>query len=74
MPRQDMVDWYLVVHLHAYSLIFACEGEGNDVKSNLRKCFISGLSFYTTEKGLSEAFSQFGQVIEGDSGSGKDTC
>lgn len=25
-----------------------------------------GLSFYTTEQGLSEAFSQYGQVIEGD--------
>nr|GMC75234.1 glycine-rich RNA-binding protein 4, mitochondrial-like [Ipomoea batatas] len=28
------------------------------------KLFIGGLSFYTTEKGLSETFSQFGQVIE----------
>jgi len=25
----------------------------------------SGLSFYTTEKALSEAFSNYGQVIEG---------
>lgn len=25
----------------------------------------AGLSFYTTEKGLSEAFTQYGQVIEG---------
>ncbi|XP_059646630.1 small RNA-binding protein 11, chloroplastic-like [Cornus florida] len=28
------------------------------------KLFVGGLSFYTTEKGLSEAFSQYGQVIE----------
>ncbi|KAF5188389.1 Small rna-binding protein 11 protein [Thalictrum thalictroides] len=28
------------------------------------KLFIGGLSFYTTEEHLSEAFSQFGQVIE----------
>ncbi|XP_073002791.1 small RNA-binding protein 11, chloroplastic-like [Typha latifolia] len=28
------------------------------------KLFIGGLSFYTTEEALSEAFSQFGQVIE----------
>lgn len=28
---------------------------------------LAGLSFYTTENGLSEAFSQYGQVIEGTS-------
>lgn len=28
--------------------------------------FATGLSFYTTDKGLSEAFSQYGQVVEGD--------
>ncbi|XP_068660970.1 small RNA-binding protein 11, chloroplastic-like isoform X2 [Aristolochia californica] len=28
------------------------------------KLFVGGLSFYTTEEVLSEAFSQFGQVIE----------
>ncbi|XP_009601004.1 small RNA-binding protein 11, chloroplastic [Nicotiana tomentosiformis] len=28
------------------------------------KLFVGGLSFYTTENGLSEAFSQHGQVIE----------
>lgn len=28
------------------------------------KLFVGGLSFYTTEKTLSEAFAQFGQVIE----------
>ncbi|KAM0980667.1 hypothetical protein COP2_014209 [Malus domestica] len=28
------------------------------------KLFVGGLSFYTNEKGLSEAFSQYGQVIE----------
>ncbi|XP_068664262.1 small RNA-binding protein 11, chloroplastic-like isoform X1 [Aristolochia californica] len=28
------------------------------------KLFVGGLSFYTTEKVLSEAFSQFGQLIE----------
>ncbi|KAG9459032.1 hypothetical protein H6P81_003540 [Aristolochia fimbriata] len=28
------------------------------------KLFVGGLSFYTTEKVLSEAFSEFGQVIE----------
>ncbi|KAF8397940.1 hypothetical protein HHK36_016866 [Tetracentron sinense] len=28
------------------------------------KLFVGGLSFYTTESALSEAFSQFGQVIE----------
>lgn len=27
--------------------------------------FLSGLSFYTTDNGLSEAFSQYGQVVEG---------
>ncbi|PQQ02687.1 glycine-rich RNA-binding protein 4 mitochondrial-like [Prunus yedoensis var. nudiflora] len=28
------------------------------------KLFVGGLSFYTNDKGLSEAFSQYGQVIE----------
>ncbi|XP_043711710.1 small RNA-binding protein 11, chloroplastic [Telopea speciosissima] len=28
------------------------------------KLFVGGLSFYTTENSLSEAFSQYGQVIE----------
>ncbi|KAM7526012.1 hypothetical protein LguiA_015914 [Lonicera macranthoides] len=28
------------------------------------KLFVGGLSFYTTEKGLSEAFSPYGQVVE----------
>ncbi|KAL6988457.1 hypothetical protein U1Q18_014208 [Sarracenia purpurea var. burkii] len=28
------------------------------------KLFVGGLSFYTTEKGLLEVFSQYGQVIE----------
>ncbi|XP_058108999.1 small RNA-binding protein 11, chloroplastic-like [Magnolia sinica] len=28
------------------------------------KLFVGGLSFYTTDKALSEAFSQFGEVIE----------
>ncbi|KAA8516769.1 hypothetical protein F0562_017033 [Nyssa sinensis] len=28
------------------------------------KLFVGGLSFYTTEQGLSEAFSQYGQVVE----------
>ncbi|CAL5387337.1 hypothetical protein ACSBR2_002613 [Camellia fascicularis] len=28
------------------------------------KLFVGGLSFYTTDKGLLEAFSQYGQVIE----------
>ncbi|KAL5545786.1 hypothetical protein UlMin_005473 [Ulmus minor] len=28
------------------------------------KLFVGGLSFYTTEDGLSEAFSQHGQVVE----------
>ncbi|KAI5674393.1 hypothetical protein M9H77_14757 [Catharanthus roseus] len=28
------------------------------------KLFVGGLSFYTTEKGLSETFAQYGQVIE----------
>ncbi|KAK4419419.1 Small RNA-binding protein 11, chloroplastic [Sesamum alatum] len=28
------------------------------------KLFVGGLSFYTNEQGLSEAFSQYGQVIE----------
>ncbi|KAL1545675.1 Small RNA-binding protein 11, chloroplastic, variant 2 [Salvia divinorum] len=28
------------------------------------KLFVGGLSFYTSEQGLSEAFSQHGQVIE----------
>ncbi|EOY08350.1 RNA binding family protein isoform 3 [Theobroma cacao] len=29
------------------------------------KLFVGGLSFYTTEKGLLDAFSQYGQVMEG---------
>ncbi|KAF7818816.1 small RNA-binding protein 11, chloroplastic [Senna tora] len=28
------------------------------------KLFVGGLSFFTTEKGLSEAFSEYGQVME----------
>nr|POE70455.1 glycine-rich rna-binding protein 4, mitochondrial [Quercus suber] len=28
------------------------------------KLFVGGLSFYTNDKGLSEAFSQYGQVVE----------
>ncbi|KAL6141683.1 hypothetical protein ACLB2K_059971 [Fragaria x ananassa] len=28
------------------------------------KLFVGGLSFYTTDKGLDEAFSQYGQVVE----------
>jgi cold-inducible RNA-binding protein len=28
-------------------------------------CYVAGLSIYTTENGLSEAFSQYGQVVEG---------
>ncbi|GMI71074.1 small RNA-binding protein 11 [Hibiscus trionum] len=28
------------------------------------KLFVGGLSFYTTENGLSDAFSQYGQVME----------
>ncbi|KAM7263726.1 hypothetical protein ACFE04_001409 [Oxalis oulophora] len=28
------------------------------------KLFVGGLSYYTTEQGLSEAFSRYGQVIE----------
>ncbi|XP_058208362.1 small RNA-binding protein 11, chloroplastic [Rhododendron vialii] len=28
------------------------------------KLFVKGLSFYTTEKGLLDAFSQYGQVVE----------
>ncbi|KAL8125735.1 hypothetical protein AgCh_013122 [Apium graveolens] len=28
------------------------------------KLFVGGLSFYTTDNGLSEAFSQYGQVVE----------
>jgi predicted amidohydrolase len=30
--------------------------------------FLLGLSSYTTEQRLSEAFSQYGQVVEGDCG------
>ncbi|KAG5556502.1 hypothetical protein RHGRI_006938 [Rhododendron griersonianum] len=29
------------------------------------KLFVKGISFYTTEKGLLDAFSQYGQVVEG---------
>lgn len=36
-----------------------------DLKNSLSPRVV-GLSFYTNEKGLSEAFSQYGQVIEGD--------
>lgn len=32
-------------------------------------CYVAGLSFYTSNKGLSDAFSQYGQVVEGDFGS-----
>ncbi|KAM1213755.1 hypothetical protein FF1_005111 [Malus domestica] len=34
-----------------------------DLKNSLSPRVV-GLSFYTNEKGLSEAFSQYGQVIE----------
>lgn len=27
-------------------------------------CYVAGLSFYTSNKGLSDAFSQYGQVVE----------
>ncbi|GAV59461.1 RRM_1 domain-containing protein [Cephalotus follicularis] len=33
-------------------------------RSFVSKLFVGGLSFYTTEQGLSEAFSQYGQVVE----------
>ncbi|KMT06711.1 hypothetical protein BVRB_7g158730 [Beta vulgaris subsp. vulgaris] len=33
-------------------------------RSIASKLFVGGLSFYTTEKTLAEAFSQFGQVIQ----------
>ncbi|RVW48048.1 Small RNA-binding protein 11, chloroplastic [Vitis vinifera] len=39
--------------LHHLSLILGLENDRQ------------GLSFYTTEKGLSEHFSQYGQVVEG---------
>ncbi|CAA6671986.1 unnamed protein product [Spirodela intermedia] len=39
------------------------------------KLFVAGLSFYTTDQGLSEVFSQFGQVLDAkivmDRGSGR---
>ncbi|CAL9026362.1 unnamed protein product [Prunus brigantina] len=39
------------------ALIISCRGLTT-------KLFVGGLSFYTNDKGLSEAFSQYGQVIE----------
>ncbi|KAB1222483.1 Glycine-rich RNA-binding protein 4, mitochondrial [Morella rubra] len=39
------------------ALLICCRGIAS-------KLFVGGLSFYTTEQGLSEAFSQYGQVIE----------
>ncbi|KAG8376760.1 hypothetical protein BUALT_Bualt09G0097300 [Buddleja alternifolia] len=39
------------------ALFISCRGIAS-------KLFVGGLSFYTTEQGLSEAFSQHGQVIE----------
>ncbi|KAF2307664.1 hypothetical protein GH714_030668 [Hevea brasiliensis] len=39
------------------ALFFCC-------RSIATKLFVGGLSFYTTENGLSEAFSQYGQVVE----------
>ncbi|TQD87160.1 hypothetical protein C1H46_027300 [Malus baccata] len=39
------------------ALLISCRGIAT-------KLFVGGLSFYTNEKGLSEAFSQYGQVIE----------
>ncbi|KAH0971710.1 hypothetical protein GBA52_023866 [Prunus armeniaca] len=39
------------------ALLFSCRGLTT-------KLFVGGLSFYTNDKGLSEAFSQYGQVIE----------
>ncbi|KAG2686673.1 hypothetical protein I3843_09G017200 [Carya illinoinensis] len=39
------------------ALLICCRGIAS-------KLFVGGLSFYTTEKGLSEAFSQHGQVVE----------
>ncbi|BBH07600.1 RNA binding RRM/RBD/RNP motifs family protein [Prunus dulcis] len=40
-------------------MVFAQAGKKNDPSSKF-----SWLSFYTNDKGLSEAFSQYGQVIE----------
>ncbi|CAA3021265.1 glycine-rich RNA-binding 4, mitochondrial-like [Olea europaea subsp. europaea] len=39
------------------SLFISCRGIAS-------KLFVGGISFHTTEEGLSEAFSQYGQVIE----------
>ncbi|KAL8527057.1 hypothetical protein ACS0TY_016062 [Phlomoides rotata] len=39
------------------ALLISCRGIAS-------KLFVGGLSFYTNEQGLSEAFSQYGQVIE----------
>ncbi|XP_034693408.1 small RNA-binding protein 11, chloroplastic [Vitis riparia] len=39
------------------ALLICCRGIAS-------KLFVGGLSFYTTEKGLSEHFSQYGQVVE----------
>ncbi|KAL6575037.1 Small RNA-binding protein 11, chloroplastic [Orobanche minor] len=39
------------------ALFISCRGIAS-------KLFVGGLSFYTTEQGLSEAFSQHGEVIE----------
>ncbi|KAK6139891.1 hypothetical protein DH2020_026368 [Rehmannia glutinosa] len=40
------------------ALFISCRGIAS-------KLFVGGLSFYTNEQGLSEAFCQYGQVIEG---------
>lgn len=49
--------WSLHIELFCVKLLF-----GLDILSY--ECF-AGLSSYTTEEALSEAFAQFGQVIEG---------
>ncbi|EPS58767.1 hypothetical protein M569_16047 [Genlisea aurea] len=41
----------------ASPILFTCRGIAS-------KLFIGGLSFYTSEQGLSDAFSKYGQVIE----------
>ncbi|KAJ7971601.1 RNA-binding family protein [Quillaja saponaria] len=44
-------------HLLPPALYICCRGIAS-------KLFVGGLSFYTTEKGLSEAFFKYGQVVE----------
>lgn len=61
-PNFHVVTYEFIVVLFTIFLTFSM---GVIIVSSFSLHFV-GLSFYTNDKGLSEAFSQYGQVIEGD--------